>query len=128
MKFNLKVFLLLIVLLQVVFTQDGFGGDGGHDGHDHNNNNNRNKCIIEIGPYGQEAILFRGNNQISGNFGLTEVDFFGDCNCELILYNRRNWRGQMFDYPFSDNDGNSIYPDDIWFRRVRSFKIICRFY
>jgi len=127
--------LLLLCLVQVAFFQDdnggrgrGRGGDDGPGDDRGGNNNNRRQCKIEWSPGNGEVRLWSGSRTLArSNNRLNDLEFDGYCNCNLYLYSQTNYRGLVLNYPFSRSPSHHIYPNRVWNRVTRSWRVICRF-
>ena len=142
---NLKVVFLLFCLIQIAFFQnnndnrgrgrgnDDKGGDDnggrGRGGDDRGgNNDNRRQCKIEYYPGNHEVRLWSGQRTLArNNFLLNDLEFDGYCNCNMYLYSQTNFRGLVLNYLFRRSNNHHIYPNRVWNKRTRSFRVVCNF-
>jgi len=58
---------------------------------------------------------------------LYEVDFYGTCNCKLVLFTEENHQGEAFTYSFKNSVTGIIFADQVWNKANGSYKINCCF-
>jgi len=133
MKFNFKVLLLLVALLQVALMQpndndaDDHGGPSDGDFDDLNRDNGK-QCKITTTPGGMVTLSKSHPTLERDNAGLTDLKFSGSCNCKLVLWDKKNLLGAIFTYPFSRSMNHDIKPSKIWpHHKVLSYTIVCNF-
>ena len=61
------------------------------------------------------------------DWSLGVLNFSGDCKCTLTIYSKANFKGCSLSYPFSKSKTKKIYPDKLWKKDTRSFKVVCSF-